>query len=65
MDHRHFVQILAVAREKQLKAGSRGRKIALVNVMHPDWRDLYDDLTEMSPPQLPFMAIASSLRSSQ
>jgi len=34
----------AIAREKQLKAGSRERKIALVNAMNPDWRDLYDGL---------------------
>ena len=34
----------AIAREKQLKAGSRERKIELINSMNPDWRDLYDDL---------------------
>jgi putative endonuclease len=34
----------AIAREKQLKAGSREKKIALVNAMNPDWRDLFDDL---------------------
>ena len=34
----------AIAREKQLKAGSRERKIALVNAFNPDWRDLFDDL---------------------
>jgi putative endonuclease len=34
----------AIAREKQLKAGSRERKIALVNAMNPDWRDLFGDL---------------------
>jgi putative endonuclease len=33
----------AIAREKQLKAGSRERKIALINAMNPDWRDLFDD----------------------
>jgi putative endonuclease len=34
----------AIAREKQIKGGSRERKIALVNGMNPDWRDLFDDL---------------------
>jgi len=34
----------AIAREKQIKAGSRHKKISLVNRMNPDWRDLYDDL---------------------
>ena len=34
----------AIAREKQIKAGSRQKKIDLVNGMNPEWRDLYDDL---------------------
>jgi putative endonuclease len=34
----------ANAREKQIKAGSRQKKIDLVNSMNPEWRDLYDDL---------------------
>jgi putative endonuclease len=34
----------AIAREKQIKSGSRARKIALVNAINPDWRDLFDDL---------------------
>jgi putative endonuclease len=34
----------AIAREKQIKAGSREKKVALVNAMNPDWRDLFDDL---------------------
>jgi len=34
----------AIAREKQLKAGSREKKIALVNARNPDWRDLFGDL---------------------
>ncbi len=37
----------AIFREKQIKAGSRKKKIALVNSMNPDWKDLseewYDD----------------------
>ena len=34
----------AIDREKQIKAGSRQKKIDLVNEMNPEWRDLYDDL---------------------
>jgi putative endonuclease len=34
----------AIAREKQIKAGSRRKKIDLVNGMNPEWKDLYDDL---------------------
>ena len=30
----------AIAREKQLKAGSRAKKIALIEKENPDWRDL-------------------------
>ncbi len=34
----------AIAREKQIKGGSRARKIALIQAMNPEWRDLYDAL---------------------
>jgi len=34
----------AIVREKQIKAGSRRKKIALINTMNPEWRDLYDKL---------------------
>jgi putative endonuclease len=33
----------AIAREKQLKAGSRKQKLALIETMNPEWRDLYPD----------------------
>jgi putative endonuclease len=33
-----------IAREKQIKAGSRAKKIALIEGTNPDWRDLFDDL---------------------
>ncbi len=35
----------AIAREKQIKAGSRQKKIDLVNKMNPDWNDLGEDLS--------------------
>ncbi len=34
----------ALAREKQIKGGSRRRKIDLVNGMNPEWKDLCDEL---------------------
>lgn len=34
----------AITREKQIKAGSRQKKIDLVNSMNPQWCDLYDGL---------------------
>ena len=34
----------AIAREKQIKAGSRQKKIALIETMNPEWRDLYEQI---------------------
>ncbi|MDP3297217.1 MAG: GIY-YIG nuclease family protein [Thermodesulfovibrionia bacterium] len=34
----------AILREKQIKGGSRKKKIELVNSMNPIWEDLYYDL---------------------
>jgi putative endonuclease len=34
----------AIAREKQIKAGSRKKKIDLVSGMNEEWCDLYNDL---------------------
>jgi putative endonuclease len=33
----------AIAREKRIKAGSRQKKIDLINRLNPEWRDLFDD----------------------
>jgi len=33
----------AIAREKQIKAGSRQKKIDLINDMNPEWKDLFDE----------------------
>ena len=34
----------AITREKQLKAGSRKKKIELINSINQSWGDLYEDL---------------------
>jgi putative endonuclease len=34
----------AISREKQIKAGSRKKKIELIEDMNPNWNDLYEDI---------------------
>ena len=34
----------AIAREKQIKGGSRKKKLALIEGLNPQWCDLYDDI---------------------
>ena len=34
----------AIAREKQIKAGSRQKKVDLIDSINPDWKDLYNQL---------------------
>ncbi|OGT24934.1 MAG: hypothetical protein A3I12_06855 [Gammaproteobacteria bacterium RIFCSPLOWO2_02_FULL_38_11] len=34
----------AIEREKQIKAGSRKKKLILIESFNPEWKDLYDDL---------------------
>jgi predicted GIY-YIG superfamily endonuclease len=34
----------AIWREKQIKAGSRAKKLALIEATNPEWRDLYDEI---------------------
>lgn len=34
----------AIAREKQIKAGSRARKILLIESINPNWVDLFETL---------------------
>ena len=34
----------AIAREKQLKAGSRANKEALINSLNPEWIDLFESI---------------------
>ena len=40
----HSNMIKAIAREKQIKAGNRAKKLALIESLNPSWRDLYGDL---------------------
>jgi putative endonuclease len=35
----------ALAREKQIKGGSRKKKIDQVNSVNPEWKDLFDEIT--------------------
>ena len=35
----------AIMREKQLKGGSRKKKVDLINSRNPEWQDLYDTIT--------------------
>ncbi len=34
----------AIGREKQIKAGSRSKKIKSIESMNPDWKDLYYEI---------------------
>ena len=34
----------AIAREKKIKAGSRANKLALIEALNPQWKDLYETL---------------------
>ncbi len=43
--YEHFTHIdEAIAREKQIKAGSRKKKIDLINILNPEWKDLWDEV---------------------
>ena len=34
----------AIVREKQIKAGSRAKKLAVIEGMNPQWRDLFEQI---------------------
>jgi len=34
----------AILKEKQIKAGSRQKKVDLITAFNPEWKDLFDDL---------------------
>ena len=40
----HDEMLAAISREKQIKAGSRRKKLMLIESVNPQWRDLYLDL---------------------
>ena len=41
----HATMEHAILREKQLKAGSRAKKVALIEGENPQWRDLWPQIT--------------------
>jgi len=40
----HETMMEAITREKQIKAGSRAKKLALIDALNPEWNDLYESL---------------------
>jgi putative endonuclease len=40
----HESMMDAIAREKQIKAGSRTKKLALIEELNLEWKDLYESL---------------------
>lgn len=42
----HSTMEHAIAREKQLKAGSRPKKAALIETDNPEWRDLWFEIVQ-------------------
>ena len=53
--------VSAISREKQIKAGSRAKKLGLVESLNPAWEDLFPGAHNTKLPE----QIASSLRFSQ
>ena len=40
----HSAMLDAIAQEKQIKGGSRKAKLALIEALNPNWRDLFGEL---------------------
>lgn len=40
----HETMESAILREKRIKAGSRKKKLALIESMNPQWRDLFEEV---------------------
>ena len=53
---------VAINREKQIKAGSRKKKLALIESMNLDWKDLYDEIawTSLRAQARPFRGKANA-----
>ncbi|MEQ5786905.1 GIY-YIG nuclease family protein [Erythrobacter sp. NFXS35] len=43
---RHDTMESAIMREKQIKAGNRKAKLALIEANNPTWRDLFADIAQ-------------------
>jgi putative endonuclease len=41
----HETMIEAITREKQIKAGSRAKKLALIEALNPEWKVLFESLS--------------------
>jgi putative endonuclease len=40
----HATMPEAIAREKQIKGGSRAKKLALIEALNADWKDLFPEI---------------------
>jgi putative endonuclease len=40
----HATMPEAIAREKQIKGGSRAKKLALIEAKNPDWNDVFPEI---------------------
>ena len=40
----HTTMPEAIAREKQIKGGSRAKKLALIEAKNPDWNDVFPEI---------------------
>ena len=40
----HEEMLSAIARENQIKAGSRRKKLALIEALNPHWKDLFESI---------------------
>jgi putative endonuclease len=43
---RHETMDAAIGREKQIKGGSRAKKLSLIEANNPEWRDLFEDIAQ-------------------
>jgi putative endonuclease len=42
----HATMEAAITREKQLKGGSRQKKLTLIEGINPEWQDLYEEISQ-------------------